>query len=330
MVKLVGDSAQLGRVFGQTRETIAQLQRLQIQVATGEKARNYKEIADDASRLLLTENNFKEIKQYMRNIDEVRFEADTLDTAMKNITDLATEFRALLVNATSADNYTQYDVSGIANDLLTRLTTMLNTRADGKYIFAGTMTDTRPVVQPTPLTPPSNNGGAGGTFIPFDKTTLDPVLNPTEWAEYFGYYQGNDKVQQIRTDEAQVIEWGITANHDGINDLVYAMRLAATFEDPLVAGEERSRLDTALNIVNDAIGKIVDRHSQLGLQLKEMDRNYDEHANDIIALEDIIVDIEATNITEAVSQISGLENTIQASYLTISRLQNVSLLNFLR
>jgi len=327
MIKLVGDAAQLNSILGRTNTNLAQIQNLQRQIATGERARAYSEISEDSNRLLSTENMFRETDQYMKNIDNVRLRVDMMDDSMQQITDLATEFRALLVNATSAENYSQFDMQNQALDMMGRLETLMNKQVDGKYIFSGTATSTRPVVRPDPLTPPSNDGGVNGNFIPFDKTALTPA--DPEYAEYFGYYQGNTDLLEVRTDDGQTVEYGIHGGESGFEDLMFAMRLAATFEAG-PAGEELSRLENALQMTSDSIGQIVDRHSQFGLQLQEMDRIYDAHSNTKLSLEDIIVEIEGTDVPTAITRLTTLETTVQASYLAVTRMQNTSLLNFLQ
>jgi len=327
MVSRTGDFALYNRFFTSFGKTQALYDKTSIQISTGERATSYAEISGDTNRLLRAENALMKFNQYRENINGVDLRVNSMDSTMTKIVNVATELRTLLTSATNADNYAEFDVESQARNLMETLAGLMNTQTDGQYLLSGTLIETNTLTIPDPLTAPSNNGGVGGDFIPFDRTTLDPVLNPVEYAEYFGYYNGNNEIQQVRTDSDQVIDYGITGNNDAFVQLQYAMTLASTFDG---TGEEADRLETALEFTINAIEDLVNVQGGLGQKIKIMNTTKGNHEESIFLMSDIIAGIESTNITEAVARLSQYETTLQASYLTLSKVSELSIINYIR
>ncbi len=326
MVLTIGDIAQSGRLLNQIGKTQDSLDRVQIQLSTGAKAEVYSEISGNANRLLLVENAFVRTQQFNRNIQGVQLRTEMMDSTLTQMVDLATEFKSLLLSATSAENYNEFDVDGQAQDLLERFSNLLNVEADGKYLFAGTATTTQPSVVPSPLTAPSN-AGTSPAFTPEDPSLFTPA--DPEWQDFYGFYQGNNGTLSVRIAEDQVINYGITANEQPFVDLMYSLRLAATFNDGSDPGSELARLNSALDSVTTAVDGIIDRQSRLGQQMRTVDMERIRNEDTIGRFSDLIGEIEATNIPEAATQLSQFQTQLEASYLVTTRLRQASIINFL-
>lgn len=301
---------------------------LQIQAATGEKAQTYDGIARDANRLLSVENALQQTNQYVASIQRVELRTDTMDAVLTDIEEVVASFQALMVSATNAENFEEFEVENTAKEMLEQLSSLLNTKVDGRYIFSGSATGTKPVTLPDPLPVATDADGdlTDGIFTPYDPSILNP--GDPGYDEIFGYFEGNTDILSVRIDDDQVIEYGIHAQELPFAEIMYAMRIAATFE----GGPDdmrKSRLDSALEISKAGFDKVVDRHSELGQRLQIMEQIKSTHEDSRVRLGDIIGTLEGANIPETMTRLSREQTVLEASMLTLTRFSS-SLIDFLR
>ena len=132
----------------------------QVQVSTEKKSPNYRGIAFDAERLVDFENQSALLNRYIENntIADLRLSAE--NTSVEAIDDLVREFRSDLIDFDQLD-FTNPDVDDVSRaqemekvafDFMRDLASYLNVRTEGRYLFAGGKTDTRPVQLTDPST----------------------------------------------------------------------------------------------------------------------------------------------------------------------------------
>ena len=105
-----------------------------------------------------------------------------MDTAVSTIFDAASKLRSLLIQGLSASTGSDVPIAIVAQNLLDVVVGQLNTKDNGRYIFAGSKTNTEPVPSPVPdpavfgtpdTTYYQGNSVAMGTSLPVEALGAD-------------------------------------------------------------------------------------------------------------------------------------------------------------
>lgn len=120
-------------------------QDLQIQVASGEKSRNYTGIAPDTRQLIDVETIRAQSLQFTRNIETADRRLEAMEAATSQAFDIASDLRSLLLTAVSGDNADDLVLQKQARNMLEQVSGLLNEDLDGRYLFSGSRTDTAPI-----------------------------------------------------------------------------------------------------------------------------------------------------------------------------------------
>ena len=143
-----------------------------------------------------------------------------------------------------------------------------------------------------------------------------------------GYFQGDSTRIKVRAADDFDVTYGATADEAGFEKLIRALQLAKTAStSPTI---DRLRLQEALAMVNQAIADIPNIRSRIGASLNALDKADVGHRDMLLFVEETISDIENVDIPATVARMTMDQVLLQASFLTISRLQDLSLTNFLR
>ena len=135
----------LSQLIGKTQARITEGQ---TQLASEKVAQDYAGIAGDARRLLSIENARTMASRFQHNNSLMKVELGAADLAVKAIDTTAREFRAALIEQGSSQPLDAAQVATLQASAFRALGEMqhaLNTKVDGRYLFAGASTTTRPV-----------------------------------------------------------------------------------------------------------------------------------------------------------------------------------------
>lgn len=308
--------------LGQTLNTQRHMLDLSIQISSGQKSRDYHGLAPDAQRLVNLETAHARAAQFTANNNQIDRRLETMETNLAQIFDATSQFRTLLVNALNASNNESMAIANQAANFKQEIAGLLNVEQDGRYLFAGSRTDTQPV-ELTGWTPP---------VLP-----LTPPL--TQYTDE--YYKGDQMKLSTEADEALTVTYGITADEDAFEYVLRAMHyveLSGTPADPAV-------LETALALVNTALGTeqpntalgadpithdLADLRTLIGSSRRSIESANKRLEEFTLFTEQTIGDLELVDPAEALTRLSATETQLEASYMTLSRLSQLSLAQFLR
>ncbi len=152
------------------------------------------------------------------------------------------------------------------------------------------------------------------------------------------YYQGDNVQSAARIDESFEIKYGVSANEVAFQQLITAVDAIANLPQASIATPDgqvlvkkaRDIIDNILGVdVTNGIDGLTDLRIELNgprITLKNVQGRHEQY--NIYAAE-IIGDIQNINTAEVVARLQSDQVQLQASYSTISRIQSLSLLNFL-
>lgn len=313
MVARIGTYAQQNLMITQTLRTQALMSERQTQLGTGKIGQSYQAVSKDTQRLITFENKMARAEQYDRNIEVAEKRLSLMNDALTGIVSGATSMHQMLTQRTSQSaDPSQTALLEQAANIRDLVVDLLNTSDDSRYLFAGGRTDTPPVKL--------NNGTYTAPAAPPMPTTAN-----TDW------YEGDDVVQQIRVDANITVEYGVKANAGGFEKLIRALDTVAniTLTDPITAAENQA-LDDARDLVKTAMSEIRALENGLSRNTKRLDDASERHRTFVNFASTQIDQIENIDPAQVITELNAASVQIEASYITISKIQSLSLANFIR
>jgi flagellar hook-associated protein 3 FlgL len=304
-----------------TMESQRKVQGLQIQVSSGKVATEYFGVGSDVHRLVSLESASVRSAQYKANNLTVDKRLEAMETSVAQIYASVTEFRTLLINALNANNASEMRIDEEARNYKDEVAKLLNIEQDGRYLFAGSRTDTQPV---------SLDGWTAPTW------PLTPPL--TQYTAE--YYKGDQTQLAVDADANLSVTYGVVASEDAFEYVLRAMHYIQV-SGP---GVDKPTMETALALINTALGTspgdatlgvpaisrdLADIRTGIGISRRALENANKNHDDFLLYTQQGIGDIENVDPAAAIAELSANETQLQASYMVISRLSQLSLLNFL-
>lgn len=314
----VATAAQNRFALFNTLNTQQRLFNAQTQVGTGLQSQDFAGISREAGRLVSVKAEFARVDQFLDNIETTDRRLEFMGFSLEKIEELGRSFRTTLLGAKNGETANVIGLPALAQGLLDQIVDLLNVRDESRFLFAGGNIQTRPVdLNNGTYTPP--------TVPPF------PAVADTDW------YGGDNVVQQARIDEGFVIDYGVRANDPAIERVIRAFDAISeiTFSSPPAAAE--------ITAINDAVALLTQAldtppvgeqtiggiFSQTALQRSIIADVKTKHDNFAAFAERNIAEIEQVNTAEAISFLNSEQVTLEASFASISRIQSISLVNFI-
>jgi flagellar hook-associated protein 3 FlgL len=259
----------------------------------------------------------------------------------------AMEVLIALSGITSAD---QLDLAkqNIGNALST-FTSAANTSFSGEYLFAGINSDVIPFNDYFQETPPSaaKTTFDNAFFAHFGFTQTDPAvanITPGDMQAFIGdletsfmgsdweadWSNASDENMQSRISAAETVQSSTNTNANGMRYMALGLVLGQELLSLGISEQTRKAVsDSAIDYMGKAISGIDGERSKLGIsesRVKQANTSLDAQ---ITILNTSIKDMEGIDTYEAATRVTTLESQLSLAYTLTSRIQNLSLLNYL-
>jgi flagellar hook-associated protein 3 FlgL len=285
---------------------------LQAQVSTGLKSPDYSGLGGGASQVANLQASVAHRQAYLDTITSVQQRIQEQGTVLSTITNLAQTFSQLLPSG--AFNTSPSSIQTQAKALLQELGDFLNTSDGSRYLFSGSLTGTAPV-DLTKLPSPGSLATAVNQPVPA------------------GYYAGNDTVPQAKIDDNVTLAYGITADDPAFENIIRVANYLAN----LPAGSPSANnpadvaaMDQAATLMTQGIAGLQQLQGKLALQSAQVQQVQQSHQDFINLAQTNIERLESVDPATAITQLNQVETDLQASYQSISTLQQLSLVNYLK
>ncbi len=225
-----------------------------------------------------------------------------------------------------------------------------NTQLNGQYIFAGTNTDVQPVTDQTTAataaiqsaltdymaaqSPPvaAKSDLTADQMNDFISTKVQPMfLDDTSPApNWSSWSSASDQNMTSRINNSEVVETSTNSNSSGMRYMALAGTVAKALMGTDISKAALNAVTTnAISYARQGIDGMNAQASQLGLSQSRVTK-----ANDAIgAQKDIInnriVDLQGVDPYEASTKVNSLETQLQTAYTIVSKIQQLSLVNYL-
>lgn len=195
----------------------ARVSDLQTQASSGYKSRDYAGIANSTQRLLNLEGEYTRTEQYLRNTTQGKLRLQSMETAVDSMLTIATSMKSLLIQASSAQQADDVNITDEATQALQQIGNLLNTNLDGRYLFAGGRSE-EPAVDLEKIGAPDN-------YL----SDLDTALTTTTTLASLGVTTG--QLQIVSTDvdgNSTTTNVNYNAATDDIGDIMDAINSVTT------------------------------------------------------------------------------------------------------
>jgi flagellar hook-associated protein 3 FlgL len=229
-----------------------------------------------------------------------------------------------------------------AEAALSQITSVLNSNLNGEYLFAGINTDARPITDFTDPNSPNriafDNAFAAAFADPSAITEaemtdfLENVVNDqffgAGWADW-STATDQQIVSRITLSETAVTS--VSANVQGVRKVMMAAAtISAMFDKDLSLGARNVALDYSLKLLGSSVSDLANEQSFVGITEQRI-----ENANERLSMQSdlfslTVNDLQGVDPYEASTRVSTLLAQIEVSYTLTSRMQNLSLVRFLR
>lgn len=299
MVGRVGDAAQSYRVGTTLQQMQGRLRDLQTSIATGKMADRYADMPASTGILLRSQSELAQIDAFVSQNEHLLDRLQAADGSLGAIGDLAERMRSLVVNRLDAATGASVPLDTEVESALEEIQARLNLKIDGRYVFAGSRTDTAPVDLPWPPI-----------------TSSDSSL----------YYRGDTVSTLSRVAPNAELDHSLTAAEGPFAQLISALGQAR--EAHLAA--DNAGLESALADLSAAIDGIADLRGDNGAKAARLESITESHRSTSLYLGETIDRLESTDLPTAMSRLAEEQANLEAAYMTVSRLSSLSLADFLR
>jgi flagellar hook-associated protein 3 FlgL len=292
----------------------------------------------------------RDLDRLQNIIDTNRLAASRLSTtqgAITQIKDTAVEFMSALMaglNGGPADEVTLAS----ASDALKGLTTILNTAYNGEYIFAGINTDVQPI-EDFQASGSANRAAFDAAFLAhFGFAQTDPAADSIATADMEAFL-ATIEVQFLGTDWQgtwsnatdvgitsrialnETVQTSVSANESPFRKLAMASAIIiGTFGTGVGADGRKAVIERAFSLVGAALQEIGELGAKTGILENRVKSATERLGMQRDILELSIQDLEGVDPYEASTRVAAMTQQIEIAYSLTARIQQLSLLNFLR
>jgi flagellar hook-associated protein 3 FlgL len=246
--------------------------------------------------------------QYIRNLNSLKTTASYYETSINTITDLMTRVKELATQALSdtMDENGRTIIAEEIDGIIGQLAAVGNTKVGNTYIF----------------------GGKQANEIPY---TLQPDPdNPTDPdASYYQFRSGSAGVTKVAMDSSTTIDSGIIGSKvfDGAVDIFKTLK---TFSNDLKASTtDHASLDADFGDINTFIDETANNLAYVGTYTRKIETFLTANETRELTLTTAASDLMDVDPVSAITDYTALSNAYESSLYIMSKVRDLSILNYL-
>ena len=233
-----------------------------------------------------------------------------------------------------------------ATSALSTMMDTANTMVNGEYLFSGINTDVQPLTDMTATTSATivtelntyatGLGKAvsdltGAEMETFITSTVEPMFSEANWTDATtGWSQASSQNMTSRISNSEVIESSTNANSEGMRYFALASVMTSALLDQGLSSDAMSTVSKqAISYTTKATSGLVTQASQLGLSQERVKKSNDALDAQSNIIKNKLVDLQGVDPYEASTLVKTLETQLETAYTIVSKIQQLSLVNYL-
>ncbi len=282
----------------------------QLQISTLQKSQDYAGIADETNRLVTMEASRRKVEQYITEGTNVKLRMDTMlnsiDSLKKTLGDVEGMIRDVLDDGTLDAGVDKDEFSAVK---ISEIEDFLNVKVAGRFLFSGSLSETKPV-EPGDMTAPLVYDGSYNT-------TAEPSF----------YYQGDETKLKARLNEGLEVQYGVTADNPAFEKMIRAVRILRSTD--LTDANIKQKMQEAANLCNEAKTGMEAIELNVGTKMEQLGRTATTLKTSKAFMDGVVSDLESSDTTTAVAELTQDQTMLEASYNVLVRLSELTLVKYL-
>lgn len=327
-----------------------EIQKLQTEVVTGRFEDVGVELGGKTSNAIMLHRDFEQFTTIKDVNALVENRLSAAQAGLGQNSESAQSMLEALILSRDANNDTLRGVAvAQVKHSLESFTDIANMTSNGEYLFAGINTDVKPVVDyfEAGNTAKTAFDTAFSTHFGFTQTStsvssitatqmesfLDTVVEPmfmgADWNTNWSSASDTNMTSRIAREE--LIQTSVNANEDGFRQFAFAATISYEMLNIGLSSEAQSALtEKAIAFAGQAITGTDDERTILGISESRV-----EKANERLQVQADLTKIyvskmEEVDVYEASTRVNALMTQVETSYALTSRIQGLSLIDYLR
>ncbi|HHV61998.1 MAG TPA: flagellar hook-associated protein FlgL [Firmicutes bacterium] len=279
---------------------VSRMEDLRQQIATGKSLQTPADDPLGASRAVAIRALLSGAEQYEKNIRDAREWLYATETALTHVVDILAKAKDIAIkgaNDTLSDDARQalaYEVGQLFEELLGRA----NSQHEGRYLFAGLKTGTKP----------------------FEATGGPPPTGAN--------YVGDHGVKEIDAEDGFIV--AVNFNGDNVFKEKDLFATLANLRDHLLAGDSAAITTTDIANLDAGIDHLSQILGQIGSRTARLDRANERIQDDKIKLAGMLSKVEDSDLAKSMVALQMQEVIYKSALAAASHVIRPTLLDFLR
>ncbi|WP_438750168.1 flagellar hook-associated family protein [Pararhizobium sp. O133] len=332
------------------RSTIQQGQleviKLQLEVTTGKFADAGAELGATSSRAVSLKNELARLENLKDTNAVVTQRLSASQMSLETMRKAAEQINTTLIATLGNDDASRLSIAKTdINGALQAFSAAANVQFNGEFLLSGINTDVMPLTEYTAGSPAKISfDDAFGAFKLANGITDDSEITAAQMTNFIGIVEGMYTGSQWTTDWSSASDQNIisrisanevvpsttNANSDGVRKFALAAVITTELLGLDLASDVRTVVNmSAQNYAQQASTGLIKESSTLGISESRVTKANTSLDGQIKLIQTHVNDIEGVDPYEASTRMNTLLTQIETSYTLTSRLQQLSLINFL-
>lgn len=315
------------------RTNLYNMSKVQTQLTTGKEISKPSDNPFKVARSMQLYTDIASNKQYNENIKDSINWLDSTDTALGQVNDSLQRVRELMISAGNAayGSDEKKAIKDEINEKVSEIAQILNTNFDGRYLFGGNKTTSKPLTvteDPTTGNNMLNFSGKDGEVLPLNS----------------GDDNINAQIDMIKSKMSTEISQGVTMEYNvSASDVlvfksdkgknINVMELLSNITKNLEsqdATESGKITGENLEDLTAAMGNLTKIMAEVGAKQNRMESAKSKNEDENFNMTELLSKTEDIDLTEKLMQYSMMQTVYMASLQTSSRVLQPSLIDFLK
>ena len=314
------------------------LTQAQTEVSTGTYADIGLQLGGGTGQFLSLRSSVDSLNGYTATNAVAATRLSASDSALTSMLSTAQSLSSTLTTAQTAGGSTT-GLAATAQGALTGLIGQINTSAGGQYVFAGTATQTAPIADPTA----TSNAVATAfqnylttnnlTASTLTSAQMKTFLGSSSFTSLFSGSAWSAASSQTMTTSiapGQSVSTSVSANQSAFQSVSQAYTMLAAFTgDGMSADAKAAVVSTASSLVSTGIAGLTEVQAGVGVTQSLISQTDTQISAQSTLLKSSASDLDSVDTYALSSRVTQLQTQLEASYSLTSRLQQLSLVNYL-
>lgn len=282
------------------QSTLAQAQ---LQISSGKKAQTFADLGGgQVEQFISLDNKFARTSEYLKNNQIAQSRMNLVNTALDQVIETANNLKNLLLQRRNQTLAGTVGFPQQAEGFYKAMAGQLNTQFEGRYIFAGTRTDVRPI----------------------DDTQLP--TNVQLGVPDSGYYRGSAEDVTLRIDDGFSITPNIRADDPSVQKLMAGIATA-------LSGDRTNNdadLASAFDLLSEGINGLINVQAKNNANTVMLSQAETRQTTLQTYWKSTKEDLISADIVSLTTQVAVDQGVLQATFQVFSRINSLQLSDFLR